>query len=164
MRTRLVSTYSAIFRRPSMGIARGSSQLIVLGTLVVVLTVGSVRFADSMRTVNRHAREYRTAEPSRRVFAGAWLLDIDREFVQASRAYVGRRDDYAVVTGANVTTSTRITLDFLVTYLRSELLPATHTAPDVADWILCFGCDRAPYSSYEPVWTREGLAVLKRPT
>ena len=94
---------------------------------------------------------------------GAWLLDIDREFAQAAKAYVGSGDGYAVLTGPNVTTSSSVTLDFLAMYLHSELLPAQVAPPDGADWVLCFGCDRTPYESYEAVWSREGLAVLRKP-
>ena len=142
----------------------GIAQLIVLYVLAVILAVGGFRLVESLRTVNSYAREYRTDEPSRRELAGAWLLDIDREFVQAAKAYVGSGDRYAVATGPNVTTSSSVTLDFLVTYLRSELLPAALADPDAADWVLCFGCDRTPYGSYEAVWSRDGLAVLRRPT
>lgn len=142
----------------------GIAQLIVLYVLAVIVAVGGVRLFESLRTVDALAREYRTNEPSRRVLAGAWLLDIDREFAQAAKAYVGPSDSYTVVTGPDVTTSSPVTLDFLVTYLRSELLPAALATSGAADWVLCFGCDRSPYGSYEPVWSRDGLAVLRRPT
>lgn len=140
-----------------------AGQLVVLYVLAAIVAVGGFRLVESLHTVNSSAREYRTNEPSRRELAGAWLLDIDREFVQAAKAYVGPTDTFAVATGPNVTTSSSVTLGFLATYLRSELLPAALAEPDSADWVLCFGCDRAPYSSYEAVWSREGLAVLRRP-
>lgn len=141
----------------------GVAQLLVLHVLAVILAVGGYQLVHSLRTVNANAREYRGNEPSKREVTGAWLLDIDREFAEASKAYVGRSDTYAPVTGPNVTTSSFLTLRFLPTYFHYELLPARGAAPAEADWVLCFGCDRASFASYEAVWSREGLAVLRRP-
>jgi hypothetical protein len=140
-----------------------ASQLIVLYVLAAVVAVGGLRLVESLQTVNSSAREYRANEPSRRELAGAWLLDIDREFVQAAKAYVGPADTFAIATGPNVTTSSSVTLGFLATYLRSELLPAALVAPESADWVLCFGCDQTSYADFEAVWSRDGLAVLRRP-
>ena len=140
-----------------------ASQLIVLYVLAAIVALGGFRLVESLQTVTSSARAYRTNEPSKRELAGAWLLDIERDFVQAAKAYVGPTDTFAIATGPNVTTSSSITLKYLPTYLRSELLPAALVAPESADWVLCYGCDQDVYSSYEPIWSRDGLAVLRRP-
>jgi hypothetical protein len=139
-----------------------ASRLVALYVISLVGGAAVVEGWTSMNALADQARSERSGDTSHRLVGGAWLLDIDRDFMTAAKAFV-RADGgtYALELGPGAEASA-LTVRFLPTYLRGELLPATHARTDGADWLLCYGCPYDDRPRYEALWTRAGYAILRR--
>jgi hypothetical protein len=109
--------------------------------------------------------EARSIQPEYRSIVPALHLDISRDFVLEARDRVEYGSTYAVLTGSKVAVSNDLVLGAVGGFMPFVLLPRRQVAPDEADWLLCYGCDRStlPQES-RVVWEVEGggLAIAQR--
>lgn len=140
----------------------GAARLAAVYAVVLICGTALVEGWRSSTALAEHARGVRAGETSRRVVGPAWILDVDRSFATAAKAFVAADGEtYAFVhgPGADLTPLAR---RFMPTYLRGELLPAEPAPLHEADWLLCYGCDEQAREAFEVLWEREGYAIGRR--
>jgi hypothetical protein len=137
---------------------------------VVVATVAGVaivKFADAMRTFDTRADANAETPLVDRELAGAHATDIDRNFLLAARRLLPENARYIVETGDNVQVSSPATLPSVHGYSLFWLLPRRQvrdTDPKGRPgYVLCFGCDTAPFRSRVHVlWDNGGGVQIAR--
>jgi hypothetical protein len=139
-----------------------ASRLAAMYVLVLICGAAAVEGWRSAHFLADRAASERSGDPSRRVVGGAWILDVDRIFVTAAKAYVSADGGtYSLEVGPSARISP-LARRFLPTYLRGELLPASPAPRSSADWLLCYGCPYNERPRFKPVWTDGAYAIGRR--
>jgi hypothetical protein len=140
----------------------------VLAVVVAIVAgVAVVKFADAMHTFDSRADENAETPLVDRELAGAHATDIDRNFLLAARRLLPENARYIVETGDNVQVSTPVTLPSVHGYSLFWLLPRRQvrdTDPNGRPgYVLCFGCDTAPFRSrVQVLWDNGGGVQIAR--
>ena len=137
---------------------------------VVVATVAgvsAVKFVDAMRTFDDRADANAATPLVDRELAGAHATDIDRNFLLAARRLLPEHARYIVETGDKVGVSSPVTLASVHGYSFFWLLPRRQvrdTDPNGRPgYVLCFGCDTAPFRSrVQVLWDNGGGVQIAR--
>ena len=96
-----------------------------------------------------------------REFGGGNSLVVDKRALYEARSLIPEDGRYRVVAGPGVDGATDLTEPYIDQYARYFLMPRR---PDPsAEWILCYGCDRASLERpIDVVWDNGGgIAILR---
>lgn len=138
--------------------------MVRLAAAAVVACAAVLALAEYPRAIGKLSDRAVPAAPTDRLLADALAVDISRRYLLAARELVRPGDTFLAETGPNVNVSTPVTLDAFVPYVRFLLLPRRQ-ADDAgsANWLLCYGCDLAPWKGRLDVrWNAEPGLVIAR--
>ena len=135
-----------------MGVAACVALATVFGLAYFVKTVDRLdSTADTNASMNFDDRE----------FGGGNSLVVDKRALYEARSLIPEDGRYRVVAGPGVDGATDLTEPYIDQYARYFLIPRR---PDrSAEWILCYGCDRAGLDRpTDVVWDNgTGITILR---
>ena len=134
-------------------------------TLVVAAAVacGLIEFPSAFRNLQNRAEANAALPVELRPLAGARGVDISSPFMLAARDLIPEHETFVVATGPHIQVSTPITLTALPPFMQTWLLPRRAADAASAQWLLCYGCDLAPWGKRLDVKYNDGTgAVIAR--
>jgi hypothetical protein len=133
--------------------------LVVAAVTLAALVVALVRLPAATRLFDDRAQVNSDQTATERLIAGADGVDIDNEFliramalVPAGATYVlGMPDSEEVAAQYGIVPTTLLALRG---YVRFLMLPRREADPAIADYLLCYACDTAPFDPrMHRLWT-----------
>ncbi len=113
----------------------------VAACVLVAIAFGLVQLVVSVGRLGDTAETNASANYDDREFAGGNSLVVDKRALYQARALIPEDGTYHVVAGPSVEGATELTEPYIDQYARYFLMPRR---PDPeAEWIICYGCDRA---------------------
>jgi hypothetical protein len=136
----------------------------VVACVFVATGLGVVYLVHAVDELGEQASANAAANYDDREFGGGNSIVVDKRPLYEVRALVPRDGSYRIVPGPNVDGATELTETYIDQFARSFLMPR-RPSPG-AEWILCYGCDRAQLEvPAEVVWDGGGgILILKAST
>jgi hypothetical protein len=123
------------------GIVRTGVAFLVATALIAV----AFAYPGVLRQAGRDATHNSELSYSDREIAGGNGLVADQVAVYAARALIPENDTYKVLVDPAYAGGGADTVQFVDSYYRYFLMP--RRPAEGAQWIICYGCDLAPYGS-----------------
>jgi len=112
-----------------------------VGCVTVAIAFGFVYFVRTVDRLGDTARTNASTNFDDREFAGGNSLVVDKRALYEARALIPEDESFHVVAGPGVEGATELTEPYIDQFARFFLMPRRPAAD--ADWIICYGCDRA---------------------
>jgi hypothetical protein len=129
--------------------------------VAVAIVFGLVYFVRTVDRLGDTADTNASTNYDDREFAGGNSLVVDKRALYEARARIPEDGSFHVVAGPGVEGATELTEPYIDQFARSFLLPRRPAAD--ANWIICYGCDRAAIDRpTEVVWDNgAGITILE---
>jgi hypothetical protein len=128
--------------------------------LAAAVAVGLIEFPSAFRELQGRAAGNAAQPAEFRPLAGALGIDISRTFMLAAQALLPEDESFVVQTGPHIQVSTPITISALPAFMQTWLLPRRAVDATQAQWLLCYGCDLAPWRGKLDVKFDDGTGAV----
>ena len=133
----------------------------VVFLVAVALIAVAVTYPGVLRQAGRDAERNSELSYSDREIAGGNGLVADQIAVYAARGLIPESDSYKVVVDSGYERGGPETVQFVDSFYRYFLMP--RRPQESAPWVICYGCDLAPYGSRaHVVWEGEDDVSIVR--
>ena len=125
--------------------------VVALGCTIVVAYSLAMRIHPAYDEFQTNYTENAWRNPVERKLATGDMMGFDFEYQKAALAILNGRATFAPVAPPDVEIAQRsygindITYNAIPSYFAYLLLPTREVAPEVAQYILCYGCDTTPW-------------------
>jgi hypothetical protein len=122
-----------------------------------------MEFPGALIDLGHRTRNAQATAVEVRLLEGASGPGISTAYMLAAKRTIPAGAKYAVETGPAAPAPTRVTLPWVTTFSRFWLFPSRQVPLGVADWVLCYGCDRSQLPHGRVVYRENGgvLSIVR---